>query len=67
MPRRSLPYTSCTLDTFQSLKSSLIPKVGGDSLQTNVVIVWIFPSDLLPSVARVPWSLTVHDLPVSPI
>jgi hypothetical protein len=54
MPRRSLPYTSCTLDSFQSLKSSLLPKVGGDSVQTNAVLVCIIPSDLLPSVASVP-------------
>jgi len=48
MPCWSLPFTSCTLDSFQSLKSSLLPEVLGDSVQTNAVIVWEFPSDLLP-------------------
>jgi len=54
MPYRPLLYTSCTLDSFQSLKSSLIPKVHGDYLRRNAVLVWIFPSDLLPSFACVP-------------
>ena len=54
MPRRPLPYTSRTHDSFQSLKSSLLLKVHGASLETNAVLVWIFPSDLLPSFACVP-------------
>jgi hypothetical protein len=37
-----LPYTSCTMDSFQSLKSSLVSKVHGRSLQTNAVLVFIF-------------------------
>jgi hypothetical protein len=53
MPCRPLPDTSFTLDSVQSLKSSLLPKVHGDSLQTNALLVWIFPSDLLPSCACV--------------
>lgn len=54
MPCRPLP--SYTLDSFQSLKSSLIPKVHGDSLQTNAVLFWIFPSDLLFPQSHVPRS-----------
>jgi hypothetical protein len=53
MSCRPLPDTSCTLESLQSLKSSLLPKVHGDSLQTNAVLVWIFPSDLLPVIACV--------------
>jgi hypothetical protein len=37
-----LSYTSYTLDSVQSLKSLLLPKVHGGSLQTNVVLIWIF-------------------------
>jgi hypothetical protein len=48
MPCWSLPFTSCTLDSFQSLKSSLLPEVHGDSVQINSVLVWVFPSDILP-------------------
>jgi len=46
--------TSCTLVSFQSLKSLLLPKVHGDSLQMGAVLVWIYPGDLLPSFACVP-------------
>ena len=51
MPCRPLPGIFCTLDSVQSLKFSLLPKVHGISLQTNAVLVWIFPRDLLPSFA----------------
>lgn len=51
MPCRPLPDTSCSLDSVHSLKSSLLSKEHGDSLQMNVVLVWIFTSDLLPSFA----------------
>jgi hypothetical protein len=48
MPCWSLPFTYCRLDSFQSLKPSLLPEVHGDSVQNNALIVWELPSDLLP-------------------